>query len=168
LELNLIKPGGPEAHFWLVFPDYDVKNRLKLEYPMDRVVTELINEYVHDFRPTLLRGHNENWIFPGNNGGCKHAMSFSAQIVKSIFKATGLRLTVHQFRHAAGALILRTYPGNYEMVRRVLGHRSIQTTISFYCGLETTQANEIFGKLVREHADFGRSQEKKRNSNGGS
>jgi hypothetical protein len=54
------------------------------------------------------------------------------------------------------------------MVRRVLGHRSIQTTISFYCGLETTQANEIFGKLVREHADFGRSQEKKRNSNGGS
>jgi hypothetical protein len=154
LEFNLIKPGGPEAHYWLVFPDYDVKNRLKLEYPMDRVVTELINEYVHDFRPALLRGHNENWIFPGNNGGCKHAMSFSAQIVKSIFKATGLRLTVHQFRHAAGALILRSYPGNYEMVRRVLGHRSIQTTIGFYCGLETTQANEIFGKLVREHADL--------------
>jgi hypothetical protein len=154
LELNLIKPGGPEANFWLVFPDYDVKNRVRMEFPLDGPVTELTNEYVHDFRPTLLRGHNENWIFPGNDGGRKHAMSFSGQIAKSIFKATGLRLTVHQFRHAAGALILRKYPGNYEMVRRVLGHRSIQTTISSYCGLETTQANEIFGKLVREHADF--------------
>jgi Phage integrase family len=154
LELNLIKPGGPETNFWLVFPEYDVKNRLKLEYPLDRVVTELIEEYVNDFRPALLRSHNENWIFPGVNGGSKTAMSFSAQIVKSVFNTTGLRLTVHQFRHAAGALILKSYPGNYEMVRRVLGHRSIRTTIGFYCGLETTKANEIFGKLVREHMGF--------------
>jgi hypothetical protein len=154
LEFNLIKPGGPEADFWLLFPDHDVKNRVRMEFPLDGLVTELINEYVSDFRPTLLRGHNENCLFPGNHGGSKHAMSFSAQIVQSIFKATGLRLTVHQFRHAAGALILKSYPGNYEMVRRVLGHRSVKTTIGFYCGLETTQANEIFGKLVREHADF--------------
>jgi site-specific recombinase XerD len=125
-----------------------------LEYPLDEVVTAVINEYVHDFRPTLIRGHNENWLFPGQDGGSKDAISFSTQIVKSIFKSTGFRMTVHQFRHAAGALILKKYPGNYEMVRRVLGHRSIQTTIAFYCGLETTQANETFGKLVRDHANF--------------
>ena len=124
-----------------------------MEFPLDGPITEMINEYVDDFRPTLLRGRDENWLFPGNNGA-KSATSFSDQIVKTIFKKAGLRLTVHRFRHAAGALILKSYPGNYEMARRVLGHRSIQTTISFYCGLETTQANEILGKLVREHADF--------------
>ena len=35
-------------------------------------------------------------------------------------------------------------------VRRVLGHRNVQTTIKFYCGLETTQANIMFGALVRK------------------
>jgi integrase len=69
-------------------------------------------------------------------------------------KATGLRLTAHQFRHAAAALMLQHDPGNYEWVRRVLGHRNIRTTINFYIGLETTQANERFGQIVREHVRF--------------
>jgi hypothetical protein len=33
LGTNLIKPGGPGSNYWLVFPDYDVKNRVRLEYP---------------------------------------------------------------------------------------------------------------------------------------
>ena len=44
---------------------------------------------------------------------------------------------------------LKYHPGDYETVRRFLGHRNIQTTINFYCGLEFTQANIMFGDLVR-------------------
>jgi integrase len=58
-------------------------------------------------------------------------------------------VTPHQFRHAAAAIFLKHQPGNYEAVRRLLGHRSIQTTIRFYCELESTQANAIFGQIVR-------------------
>jgi hypothetical protein len=43
---------------------------------------------------------------------------------------------------------------DYETVRRVLGHRSIQTTIEFYCGLQTTQATEQFGNLIRQQIKF--------------
>ena len=64
---------------------------------------------------------------------------------------TGLRMTVHQFRHAAGAIILKHRPGEYELVRRFLGHRNVQTTINFYVGLESIQASEIFGRIVKEH-----------------
>jgi hypothetical protein len=39
-------------------------------------------------------------------------------------------------------------------VRRILGHRNIQTTINFYCGLETMQANKIFGDIVRKQMTF--------------
>jgi hypothetical protein len=56
LGFNLIKPGGLDSNYWLVFPDYDVKNRVKLEYPLAQYLTLLIDEYVHEFRPTLLRG----------------------------------------------------------------------------------------------------------------
>jgi integrase-like protein len=150
LDTNLIKPGGPQSNYWLVFPDYDVKNRVRLEFVLDDVLTALIDEYVHEFRPTMLRGRNEDWLFPGQRGGAKQSISFGTQIVNKIYKATGLRVTVHQFRHAAGALLLKKFPGNYELVRRVLGHRSIETTINSYCGLENIQASEIFGELVRE------------------
>ena len=64
---------------------------------------------------------------------------------------------MHQFRHAAGALILKHRPGEYELVRRILGHKSIETTLRFYLALETTQASEIFTDIVRNKLNFNRS-----------
>jgi integrase len=100
-----------------------------------------------------LRGRNEDWLFPGQRGGPKGKISFSGQITNRIYRATGLRMTVHQFRHAAGALILQRRPGEYELVRQLLGHRNVQTTINAYVGLENIQASEIFSKIVMEHLD---------------
>ena len=151
---NLIRPGSPESPFWLVFPHYDVKNRIDLEFTFDDDLTELIDEYIHEFRPMLMRGSNATWLFPGVAGEPKTANMFSTQITQRIQKATGVRMTVHQFRHACAAIYLKHRPGDYETVRRLLGHRNIQTTINFYCGLETTQANEAFGKIIREHIKF--------------
>jgi integrase len=149
LGYNLIKPGGLSSPYRLVFPHYDVKNRVDLEFPFDEELTAIIDEYIHQFRSILLRGSNELWLFPGENGGSKDAKTLSEQITKRVEKATGLRITTHQFRHAAAAIWLKYHPGDYETVRRVLGHRNIQTTIKFYCGLETMQANINFGNLVR-------------------
>ena len=153
---NLIKPGGPHSTFWLTFPKYDVKNGTALQFKLDETVTAIIDEYVHDFRPALMRRSNADWLFPGESGEHKEKISFSTQIVERVHKSTGLRITVHQFRHAAGALILKHRPGEYELVRRILGHKSIQTTINFYCSLETTQASEIFTDIVRQRLDFKR------------
>ena len=55
LDENLIKPGGPTSPFWLVFPHYDVKNRVDLEFALGEALTKLIEEYIHEFRPVLLR-----------------------------------------------------------------------------------------------------------------
>ena len=121
LGLNLSKPGGPGSDYWLNFPDYDVKNRMKLEYALDEYITPLIDEYIHDFWPTLLRGRKEDYLFPGLRSGAKGKVSFSGQITKRVLKLTGLRITSHQFRHAAGAIILQEQPGNYELVRQISG-----------------------------------------------
>jgi integrase len=154
LDKNLIKPGGLNKPYWLVFPHYDVKNRVDLNFQFDQPLTDLIDEYVHEYRPALLRGSNSSWLFPGEGGGPKAAITFSLLITKRIMKAVGARITVHQFRHAAAAIYLKHRPGDYETVRRLLGHRSIQTTIDFYCGLQTTQATEQFGKLIRQQIKF--------------
>jgi integrase len=151
---NLTKPGGPQSNYFLTFNKYDVKNRVPLQFKLDETVTTIINEYVHDFRPALMRGSNADWLFPGEAGEHKEKISFSTQIVNRVEKSTGLRITVHQFRHAAGALILKHRPGEYELVRRILGHKSVQTTIRFYLALESTQASEIFTDIIRNHLDF--------------
>jgi len=150
LEQNLIKPGGLNTPYWLVFPDYDVKNRIDLNFKFDQPLIDLIDEYVHNFRPALLRGTNTPLLFPGEVGQPKHRLQFSKQITVRIQKAIGLRITVHQFRHAAAAIYLKHRPGDYETIRRLLGHRSIQTTVRFYCGLQTLEATQQFGKLIRE------------------
>jgi integrase len=154
IEENLIKPGGPDSQFWLVFPNHDVKNRVGLEFTFDEAVTELIDEYIHDYRPHLLRGSNTACLFPGTKGEPKTASMFSGQITERIEEATGLRITAHQFRHAAAAIYLRHHPGAYETVKRLLGHRNIQTTMNFYTGLETTQANQEFGRIIRRQLKF--------------
>jgi integrase len=150
LEENLIRMNGPETAYWLRFPDHDVKNRVALEFVLREPLAALIAEYVHDHLPTLARGSNGPWLFPGENGRHKHSGVLRPQITAVVKKHCGLRLTPHQFRHAAGTLILNSHPGNYELARRVLGHRSVQTTVHAYCGLETTQATAIFGDIVRD------------------
>jgi len=54
-----------------------------------------------------VRGSNAAWLFPGVAGEPKTANMFSTQITERIQKATGLRMTVHQFRHACAAIYLK-------------------------------------------------------------
>ena len=105
-----------------------------MTFEFDEYLTDLIDEYVQEYRPLLLRGANGDWLFPGTTGGSKDPHLFGIQITERIQKATGLRITIHQFRHAAVAIYLKYHPGDYETVRRLLGHRNIRTTINFYCG----------------------------------
>jgi integrase len=104
LDKNLIKPGRPNGSFLLIFPYFDVKNRVDLNFEFDADLTELIDEYIHDFRPHLLRGSNTNCLFPEVAGQPKTASMFSGQITDRIEETTGVRLTAHQFRHAAAAI----------------------------------------------------------------
>jgi hypothetical protein len=148
LGTNLNKPDGPDSHYWLHFAPEDVKNTVRLQFVFKDYLTQLIDEYVHEFRPTLLRGRKEDYLFPGLSEGAKQKVSFSVEISRYIEKATGLKMTVHQFRHAAGAIILKNRPGEFELVRQILGHRGLATTMRCYVGLETIQASEIFTEMV--------------------
>jgi len=59
----------------------------------------------------------------------------------------------HLFRHAGGKLFLDMRPGEYEVVRRVLGHRSIATTTSIYTGAETRTAGQHFASTIAQRLE---------------
>ena len=153
LEENLIKPGSLDGPYWLVFPHYDVKNWVQLNFKLVPRVCDIIDEYIHDFRPILLRGSNATWLFPGETGGVKTSKTLSGQITDRIEKATGLRMTAHQFRHVAAAIYLKEHPGQYEIVRQLLGHRNIETTMNFYVALDMIQASETFNDIVKRRLE---------------
>jgi len=45
---------------------------------------------------------------------------------------------------------LMKFPTNYPLVAKVLGHTGTRTAMESYIGLETLEANNIFGVLVAE------------------
>ena len=62
---NLIRPNGPAGPFHLAFAADEVKNEATLEFPLNDYVTAMIETYIHDHRPELMRGHNHDYLFPG-------------------------------------------------------------------------------------------------------
>jgi integrase len=146
LDRNLIRPGrGKEIH--IVIEPEDVKNDEPLHFPLPAQSAALIDRYLTEFRPPLATP-GCTALFPGKRGGSKSLNTLRAQISKTVHCYTGMTINPHLFRHIAAKLYLDENPGGYEVVRRVLGHRSTSTTEAFYCGLETASAVRHFDKTI--------------------
>jgi integrase len=147
LEQNLVRPRrrGKELH--IVFPAEDVKNREPLEYPLAPPSVELIERYLKEFRRHLASA-TCSALFPGRRGGPKGVNTLRGQISQTIRSHIGLEMNPHLFRHAMAKIYLDANPGGYEVVRRVLAHRSIDTTTAFYTGLETAAAVKHFDSTL--------------------
>ena len=46
-------------------------------------------------------------------------------------------------------MALDAQPGNYELVRRFLGHASVDTTSQSYIGLESKNAGKMFDEIIQ-------------------
>jgi integrase len=124
-----------------------VKNSEPLDYPLPPQTVELIERYLQEFRPRLAPA-GSTALFPGRGGGPKVAAGLAEQIFDTIHSYTAMRINPHLFRHIAAKLYLDANPGGYEVVRRVLGQRSINTTVRFYTVLETAQAVRHFDATI--------------------
>ena len=149
LGVNLKRDMDRES-YRLHFPDYDTKNRVDLDFTLTGQTAFLIEEFINVFRPFLGEGHKGDWLFPGENDKQRSPSHASAAIAASVDREVGLRLTAHQFRHAAVAVIMKSRPGDYEFAARLLGHRNVETTKRYYSSLESFNANGIFGAMIEE------------------
>ena len=75
-----------------------------------------------------------------------------------------MKLTPHQFRHLCAKIILDRYPGAYELVREMLGHTSLKTTVNSYAGINTLRAGRAHAELVQElrESNLGRHRRRRR------
>jgi integrase len=124
----------------LRFPGSEVKNGIDLEFPLPAESMDLIDLYLRDYRH-LLADEPGDLLFPGKGAGRpKRNHPLSRQINVTVHRYTGLEMPAHRFRHAVGKIFLDRNPGQYEVVRQLLGHKNIKTTIEFYAGAEGAAA----------------------------
>ncbi|WP_431267671.1 tyrosine-type recombinase/integrase [Dankookia sp. P2] len=147
LDRHLLRPNRRGAGLHLVIPGTAVKNRQDLEFPLPAESIALLECYLEGYRPVLATATCRA-LFPGRDGGRKARAVLGRQISRAVFQHTGLQLHPHLFRHITAKLYLDANPGSYEVVRRVLGHRSIETTTSYYTGLETAAAVRHFDATI--------------------
>lgn len=132
----------------LVLQAEDMKNEAPMEWPVPPEAGVLVEEYIRDFRPALATSENP-WLFP-SGAGVLSENRFSEMLETVIAQEVGAEVNVHLVRHFAAWLHLKAHPGAYEDVRRVLGHRSLDTTIANYVAFEAAMAAERFDAVVLE------------------
>jgi integrase len=145
LDRHVIRSG---RQTFIVIPSDEVKNSVDLDYPIPPESAVLLDFYVKRLLP-LFGPSPKLWLFPGGRpDGSRSAERFSALFVGTIKKETGLYLYPHLTRHFGAALYLRENPGAFEVVRRVLGHKSLATTTKSYASFDDEGAVQMFDALV--------------------
>ena len=141
---NLIARG---KRVYLVVPEGDTKNNEPVDFELPAETVDIVAWYIRDYRPHLVRAPTDA-LFPGEGSGPKAAYGLGPQIKAAVFRFTGLKVNTHLFRHAGAKIFLDQRPGQYEVVRQVLRHRSIETTTSFYAGAETRSAGQHYAAVI--------------------
>ena len=149
LEKHLLEVGTHRSRVvHLRFPAAEVKNANDLEFPLIPEAVELLDCYLSDWRPLLLTGAS-SFLFPGKKPDLpKGNSALSSQIRKLVYAYTRLDMPAHRFRHAVAKIFLDRNPGQYEVVRQLLGHKDIATTIAFYAGAESASAARHYAKTI--------------------
>jgi len=131
----------------LTIPRAEVKNEVDIAAPLPEPTVRLIDLYVRRYRP-ILAAEPSRWLFPGQGNKPKGVASLRRLITNCIKRRCGLLVHPHLFRHFAAMIYLKAHPGAYGVVQLLHGHKSIQTTMTYYCGMETTAAVQHFDDYV--------------------
>ena len=139
-----------DGRVFLLFPSPEVKNRRPIEFELPRRIVAMIDAHVARRSP-ILCPPGTPWLFPRRDGQTPMERSgFSTKVSKTIRRETGAEMNVHLFRHLAAKMWLDRHPGNYEALRRLLGHAELSSTLNAYAGFEAGTATRLFADLVSD------------------
>lgn len=124
----------------------EVKNNVPVSWPLPPESQRLIQMFVTRHRPNLVTPGNP-FLF-GIKDTSRHAQAFGENLARIVTAVIGIDFNIHLARHFAAWNFLRMNPGQYEVVRQVLGHRNLRTTMAHYVGLEADAAAAHFDRVV--------------------
>jgi integrase len=139
---------GPSAISSLELPAGEVKNRIEMAFDIPPQVAKILFEYRNRIAPQII-GHRPTRLFVNADGSPKTKWTV-AWTIRTRLRRAGLVLSSHQFRHVCAKVLLDAEPGAFETVRQLLGHRSLQTTVDAYAGIDSRRAARHHHRLVEK------------------
>ena len=124
-----------------------MKNRHGMEWELPKETCDLIEIYLRHYRPHIADSKNM-FLFPSRMGGCRTAHELARVLCDLIGSELGIEINLHLLRHFGGWVFLQRNPGQYEVLRQVLGHKKIEVTIACYTGLEADASARHFDETV--------------------
>ena len=155
--VHLRWPQGRRKPAMLTISGAEVKNDEQLEFEIPTVLAERLQVYRNEIAPSVTGGRPDR-AFVKYGGTRRGQAAISVAIGKALRRHLGLQMTCHQFRHLAAKIILDANPGAFELVRQLLGHKNLKTTIRFYAGVNTLRAGRAHAALLQNirESKFGR------------
>jgi integrase len=147
LDQHLVRPHGRRGVMHIVIPPDEAKGGEILEYSLPDHLADSLDRYLRDYRP-LLNPKSQH-LFVNTKGKSKAQATLAQQINETIHKDIGLTITPHQFRHVAAKLIIDHQGPEFELVRQLLGHRSVKSTTNFYAGVQSLAAGRVYDKIIQ-------------------
>lgn len=148
LGTHIKRPAGGKPGPWLIYiPRGEVKNDIPIEAELSANSVAVIERYLAVFRPILIK-NGGGWLFPGNSDGHKAPGVLSKQLSRFLKRELGLEFHAHLIRHWAAFAYLEDNPGDYETVRQVLGHKSINVTLAHYASASTKASFKRYDAML--------------------
>ncbi|WOI14887.1 site-specific integrase [Sulfitobacter sp. LC.270.F.C4] len=106
--------------------------------------SRLMRNYIEKIRPKLLHPDDKQnpYLFPRQEGG---KFKFNApyrgilkRVTRLLKQNVGVQINPHLYRHLIGWIWLKESMDNLPRVQRLLGHKSLKTTVEYYAELDET------------------------------
>ena len=96
--------------------------------PIGEFASESLKEYLKNYRSTLLKKYNNDYVFLNNHGNNMTRQGFF-KIIKSLAKEKGInkQISPHILRHSFASHLLK-YGADLRTIQELLGHSDISTT----------------------------------------
>ena len=142
---------GRKQRIYLLIPSDQVKNNVDIKFELPPLVIALLDRFIADHRP-LLAPAGSRFLFSRRSGDAPIDYNALASRIKDTMRSElGVDFSSHNFRHLAGLIWLLESPTEYEVVRRLLGHKAASTAMDFYVGLRTDAAHKAFTDLLKRY-----------------
>jgi integrase len=120
----------------------------------------ILDHYLTGHRPELAHVGNTK-LFPGRSDGSLATTAMREDLCRWSARLANVSMTPTMFRHFAAKHYLEKNPGDFNVVRGILGHRLVKTTLKTYGQVEAAGAaslvdRSLFGELASADAKPGK------------
>ena len=134
---------NPTAKFWQFrFSPHETKNGHEVHALLPKQLVPLLEHYLCDHRPRLLRGNYCDTLFLNRRGGALDTITTSQIVRELTLRYAGREVTPHRFRDIIAYAWLDAHPESYLLLSKLLWHRNVSTTIRIY-GARFNESNAV-------------------------